>query len=97
MAVIDLHKETLKGELRKRHGSLRAFERARNLTPDSLRDVLRGRASREAEVAISEELDIPLHELFPNRWRDPKSGDSSTIRDDSDQSREAHRLSAGVR
>jgi lambda repressor-like predicted transcriptional regulator len=91
-----LHKETLKAELRIRYGSLRAFEEKRSLTPDSVRDVLRGRASRHAEVAIAEELGRPIHELFPNRYRAPEAGDSSTKRDDSARKRDAHRLSAGA-
>jgi lambda repressor-like predicted transcriptional regulator len=89
-----LHRETMKAELRIRCGSLRAFEKKHLLTPDSVRDVLRGRASRHAEVAIAEELGRPVHELFPNRYRAPKSGDSSTNRDDSARERDAHRLSA---
>lgn len=97
MSGIALHKETLKAELRIRYGSLRAFEERHELATDSVRDVLRGRASRHAEVAIAEELGRPVHELFPNRYRAPKAGDSSTNRDDSDQNQDAHRLSAEAR
>lgn len=92
-----MHRETLKAELRIRHGSLRAFEEKRNLTPDSVRDVLRGRASRHAEAAIADELGKPVHEIFPTRYAAPKAGDSSTKRDDKPQMRDAHRLSAEAR
>lgn len=97
MAQGVMHRETMKAELRIRYGSLRGFEDKHNLTPDSVRDALRGRSSRHAEAAIAEELGKPVHELFPNRYRAPKVGDSSTNRDDSDQTRDAHRLSAGAR
>ncbi len=89
-----MHRETLKAELRIRYGSLRAFEEKRNLTPDSVRDVLRGRASRHAEAAIAQELGKPVHEIFPQRYVAPKPGDSSTNRDDKRPKRDAHRLSA---
>jgi lambda repressor-like predicted transcriptional regulator len=92
-----LHKENLKADLRIRYGSLRRFEEAKNLTPDSVRDVLRGRASRHAEAAIAEELGLPVHEIFPKRYRAPKAGESSAIRDCSVQKRETHRLSAEER
>lgn len=95
--MVAIHRETLKAELRIRHGSLRAFEEKRNLTPDSVRDVLRGRASRHAETAIAAELGKPVHELFPERYRAPIAGDSSTNRDDTCQARDAHRLSAEAR
>lgn len=97
MAPAALHRETMKAELRILCGSLRAFELKHNLSPDSVRDVLRGRASRHAEIAISEELGRPVHELFPKRYRAPKPGDASTNRDDSDQKRAAHRLSTEAR
>lgn len=91
-----VHKETMKAQIRIRHGSLRAFELKHELAADSVRDVLRGRASRHAEIAIAEELGRPVHELFPHRYRAPKPGDSSTIRDNTQRVRDAHRLSKAV-
>ncbi|WP_439471301.1 helix-turn-helix domain-containing protein [Brevundimonas sp.] len=96
MSVAGLHKETLKAEIRIRYGSLRAFEKAKSLAPDSMRDVLRGRASRHAEAALAAELDRPVHELFPDRYRAPASGDSSTNRDNTRREPTAHRLSERV-
>lgn len=93
MAIAGLHKETLKAEIRIRYGSLRAFEKAMKLTPDSMRDCLRGRPSRHAEAALAAELGQPVHVLFPDRYRAPTSGDSSTNRDDTPSEPVAHRLS----
>jgi lambda repressor-like predicted transcriptional regulator len=80
----------LKAEIRIRYGSMRAFEKAKQLAPDSMRDVLRGRPSRHAE------LGQPVHELFPERYRAPAAGDSSTKRDNTSQDRDTHRLSERV-
>lgn len=96
MSVAGLHKEMLKAEIRIRYGSMRAFEKAKQLAPDSMRDVLRGRPSRHAEAALSVELGQPVHELFPERYRAPVAGDSSTNRDTTSQDRDTHRLSERV-
>lgn len=91
-----LHKEDIKGMLRKRHGSMRAFERKNGLPPLSVKDVLRGRASRRVESAIAADLKMPLHRLFPGRYVAAIPGDSSLKRDSSAPKRVAHRLSAGA-
>ncbi|NBB51464.1 hypothetical protein GVN24_24575 [Rhizobium sp. CRIBSB] len=88
-----LHKEDIKGMLRKRHGSMRAFERKQSLPPLSVKDVLRGRASRRVERAIADDLELPLHRLFPERYVAAVPGDSSLKRDSSATKRSAHRLS----
>lgn len=91
-----LHKEDIKGRLRKQHGTLKAFEQARGLPATSVKDVLRGRANRRVERAIADDLELPLHQVFPGRYRPAKPGDSSLKGDDNCTSRRAHRLSAGV-
>jgi lambda repressor-like predicted transcriptional regulator len=47
-----LHREDVKALIRKRFGSLRAFERAKGLPDKSVSGVLRGRASERVERAI---------------------------------------------
>jgi lambda repressor-like predicted transcriptional regulator len=89
-----LHKEDIKGMLRKRHGSMRAFERKNSLPPLSIKDVLRGRASRRVESAIADDLELPLHRLFPERYVAATPGDSSLKRDNIRTSGKAHRLTA---
>lgn len=94
MTTKRVHKEDIKSELRKRYGTVRAFEQARSLPELSVKDVLRGRASQPTEQAIASELGKPLHVLFPERWQAAKEGDSSLKRDSSRSRRDAHRLSA---
>lgn len=96
-----MHREDIKAALRKRHGTVRAFELARKLPDRSVRDVLRGRAVAQTEQALSTELGKPLHVLFPLRYEAPDASqgdDSSPTGDDSRGSTtRAHRLSAGAR
>ncbi|KAK0332670.1 hypothetical protein LTR94_023950 [Friedmanniomyces endolithicus] len=60
-----VHKEDIKAEIRKRHGSLAAFEAARGLPRQSTRDVLRGRAVAQTAHAIAVELNTTVERLFP--------------------------------
>ena len=88
-----LHREEIKARLRMIHGSVVAFEQARGLPAKSVKDVLRGRASRATAEAIARELGVPLHvvsSIYRERTPSPKG-------DNSDLSREAHRLSAEAR
>lgn len=89
-----MHKEDIKGRLRKKHGTLKAFELVKGLPPTSVKDVLRGRASARVERAIAEDLELPLHRLFPDRYEPAKPGDSSLKRDNTSGRKSAHRLSA---
>lgn len=91
-----VHKEDIKGALRKRYGTLIAFEQAHDLPTQSVKDVLRGRASSRVEQAIADVLDLPLHRLFPGRYVAVRAGDSSLKRDNRPAKRNAHRLSAGA-
>ncbi|HTK34939.1 MAG TPA: helix-turn-helix domain-containing protein [Caulobacteraceae bacterium] len=50
------HREDIKAALRKRYGSVQAFERAKGLPQDSVSDVLRGRTAGKTAAAIVEEL-----------------------------------------
>lgn len=88
-----MHKEDIKAALRKTHNTLVAFEIVKGLPPNSVKDVLRGRASAKTEKAIAKALNLPLHELFPRRYPDPKGVEPSTKRDNSTPSRPVHRLS----
>lgn len=92
-----LHKEDIKARLRKRFGSLVAFEAKAGRPPGSVKDVLRGRASIATEEAIAAELNEPLHRLFPNRHAAPTGDTESTKVDNSTPIRGQHRLSAGAR
>lgn len=92
-----VHKEDIKGALRKRYGTLIAFEKAHDLPHQSVKDVLRGRASAPVERVISEVLDQPLHRLFPGRYVAARPGDSSLKRDNKPAKRNTHRLSTEAR
>lgn len=89
-----LHREDIKGALRKQFGTLKAFEEMRALPATSVKDVLRGRASRRVEQEIAAVLDLPLHRLFPDRYEAAKAGESSLKRDSTRSGGNAHRLSA---
>lgn len=88
------HKELIKADIRIKFGSLRAFEQAKALPHDSVRDVLRGRQSARTQAAIATALGKPVLKLFPHhRAPVPKMGESSTKRDSTRLTGQAHRLS----
>ena len=89
-----MHKEDIKAAIRRKHGTVLAFEQAHDLPEGSVKDVLRGRSSARTEGAIAALLKLPMHKVFPRRYGLP---DSSTNRDDKPRSRDAHRLTAGAR
>lgn len=89
-----VHKEDIKSGLRKRYGSLAAFEAREGLPDGSVKDVLRGRSSARTESAIAVALKKTVHDLFPRRYG---RRDSSTKVDDSRTKPDAHRLTAGAR
>jgi lambda repressor-like predicted transcriptional regulator len=74
MSAASYHPEDIRALLRKRYKSLAGFERAKGLPACSVRDVLRGKSRRRIADAIADELQIPVHELFPSasdsRFRD---------------------------
>ncbi len=64
----DFHVEDLKAALRKKFGSLRLFERRYNIPGRSASAALY-RPHRMAEAAIARALQIPAHQIWPNRYR----------------------------
>jgi len=56
MLLDEMHKEDVKAVLRKKFGSLAAFERAEALAAQSVSEVFRGRASRRTRDAIERVL-----------------------------------------
>lgn len=93
MTIKPVHKEDIKGALRKQFGTLKAFEEKRGLPATSVKDVLRGRSSQRVEREIADVLELPLHRLFPDRYAPVKPGESSLKRDTTRAERTAHRLS----
>jgi lambda repressor-like predicted transcriptional regulator len=85
-----VHKEDIKAELRKRHGSMSAFEKERGLPIQSTRDVLRGRAVAQTAHAIARELGTTVERLFPGRFK-------SHIRDNTSEKVVAHRQNVEAR
>lgn len=62
------HPEDIKASLRKRFGSVTAFERARQLPARSVKDVLRGKSRPRIAREIAAAVEIDLHVLFPDRF-----------------------------
>ena len=60
-SLTQMHKEDVKAALRKRHGSVAAFERAQGLPEKSVTDLLRGytsaRVRKAVEAAITTQSD----------------------------------------
>lgn len=52
----EMHREDIKAALRKRFGSVAAFERARSLPAKSVSDLLRGQKSARVEQAVVEAI-----------------------------------------
>lgn len=63
------HPEDIKAAIRKRHRSVRAFEEMRGLPRGSVLDVIRGRAIARAAYAIADDLQRPVNDLFPGRFK----------------------------
>lgn len=79
------HPEDIKAALRKRHGSMAAFELKRGLPIGSVTDVLRGKAVARTARAIADELGMTTDVLFPGRYKSHNPDDSAVRR-------AAHRL-----
>jgi len=78
-----MHKEDVKAALRKRFGSVAAFERANALATQSVSEVLRGRPSKRTIDAIERVL------------REQAEADESITAVDTGASPAFHRLNAG--
>lgn len=88
-----MHKEDIKAAIRKRYGSLIAFEAVKGLPAGSVVDVLRGRSVAQARFAIADELGIAPKKLFQFK-RSPRG--SSASRDISKVGPPTHRLNKKV-
>lgn len=88
MSVTVIHPEDVKAALRKRHGTVGEFARARGLKPQAVSDWLRGRTSAPVANAVAEELGFPVvHE----------EARQSIKLDDSATHATSHRLNAEAR
>jgi lambda repressor-like predicted transcriptional regulator len=79
--LITMHPEDVKAGIRKRFGTIAAFEQAKGLPPKSVNDILRGRPNARVTKAVEDALSIPA--LIPPQ---------SELSDDSEESDGAHRL-----
>ncbi len=88
MSVKVLHREDIKAELRKRHGTVVAFATNRGLKPQAVADWLRGRTSAAVAEAVAGELGVAevRHE-----------GSLSINVDNNAKVTRAHRQSGGAR
>jgi len=86
-----LHREDVKAALRKRHGSVRAFEMKRGLPLDSVSDVLRGRTVAQTIKAVAEDLKIDPSAIRNIGKNGAPQSDES---DNSAEQRGRHRLNA---
>lgn len=88
MTITTMHREDIKAELRKRHGTLGAFAKARGLKSQAVVDWLRGRPSAAVGRVIATELGVGgvQHD----------SAESIKV-DDSATNVGSHRLNAGAR
>ncbi|WP_288457817.1 helix-turn-helix domain-containing protein [uncultured Sphingomonas sp.] len=84
MALAHMHKEDIKAALRKRFGSVAAFERSRGLPEKSVTDLLRGYASARVEKAVVDAISGAVP-------------DQSEVSDDNSTIAPAHRLNAQAR
>ena len=57
------HPEDIKADIRKRYGSVAAFERHYKLPPLSVRDILRGKKRGRIARVLAHDLGIPLTDL----------------------------------
>ena len=80
----EMHREDIKAALRKKFGSVAAFERARSLPAKSVSDLLRGQKSARVEQAVVEAITDKV----------PQQSEGS---DDSRKKGPPQRLNAGVR
>ncbi|WP_072379843.1 helix-turn-helix domain-containing protein [Novosphingobium sp. NDB2Meth1] len=85
MATTRVHKEDVKAALRKKYGSVEAAQAAMGFAGTQLRDLLRGRTSRNVHAAVAKELGIDPAHLVITTGVIHKSGDKnrqSSLRSD---------------
>lgn len=88
MVTTTIHREDVKAALRKRHGTLEAFQEAAGLTGQQIRDLLRGK-SKVALAAVAKELGLDPNHLIITGGAIPVCGTHSN------ETASAHRLNAG--
>lgn len=86
MALARIHPEDIKAGIRKRYGSVAAFERCNDLPAKSVSDLLRGRVSARVEDAIKKALK-----------KAPLKRSESELSDITTAGRRTHRINAGGR
>lgn len=82
MTISAMHPEDIKASLRKRFGTVFAFEKIKGLPKRSVADVLRGRPNARVTKAIEDALNLPP----PDK--------QSNLSDDNGNYAPAHRLNA---
>ncbi len=89
MSVLTENKHDIVAAIRKRYGSVPAFESEKGLCRRSVSDVLRGRKSRRTQEAVAAEVGHTVESLF--------RGTQSAIADVSETVTRAHRQNAEAR
>lgn len=87
MKALAVHKHDIVAAIRKRYGSVPAFEREKGLSRRSVSDVLRDRTSRKTQEAVAAEVGHTVESLF--------YGKSSALADISGTRKRTHRQIAG--
>jgi lambda repressor-like predicted transcriptional regulator len=78
-----MHPEDIKAGLRKRYGTVAAFERAKGLPDKSVNEILRGRTWKKVTAAVEKALQEPI-----------PPAELSEVSDGNSQSGKSHRLNA---
>jgi lambda repressor-like predicted transcriptional regulator len=60
-----MHPEDIKAGLRKRYGTVAAFERAKGLPDKSVNEILRGRTWKKVTAAVEKALQEPIPLSYP--------------------------------
>ena len=68
MAARRWHPEDIKAELRKRFGEMTTLSKSWGYARNAISVALATDRSRVVERRIAEALQVPLHELWPERW-----------------------------
>ncbi len=87
-ATISIHREDVKALLRKRYGSIEAFQALRGLSGQQVRDLFRGKSSK-ALPAVAQELGVEADHLVIATGEIPVCGEGHN-----NPAVNAHRLSA---
>ncbi len=88
-----LHREDIKAGIRKKFGSLKAFEAARGLCGGSAKGVLMGKSSSRTVAAIADELDLSVDMI-----KAAVHGAEISIEADCTSTKvDCHRLNAGLK